>query len=356
MQIRSLIFSALLLIPELSLPQNIKVLVYEGRATGITGDISITQDNTGEFTLKKNGKIYNSRDGICYHTAEFPVKINSGIYTGTLLFSAQANVFRIINILDFEDYVSGVTACEISHTWPEEAIKAQALVARTYSWLKYQQNLKNQYHIKADDTDQVFRGSANLPGNIINFTRATAGKIICCRGKPVEAFFHSCCGGVTEEPENVWGGKKEQYPYLKKKTCSYCANSPVFAWKTAIALTELNAKFSSLSAELGGITGIRPLERSSSGRYAKILVLGKKGSREMQANFFRMSLGAKNLPSLFFSASSRGKTIVFSGKGYGHGIGLCQWGAHELAKRGWNYTGIIRFYFSGITIESVPKP
>ena len=116
-----------------------------------------------------------------------------------------------MNILDLDDYVSGVADKEISYTWPDEAIKAQAVIARTFAYSRYLENKKNRYHIGATDKDQVFKGIYKIHSNIKKNVFSVKDEILAYKGKPITAYFHSSCGGYTEEPQYVWN-TKERFP------------------------------------------------------------------------------------------------------------------------------------------------
>ncbi len=247
----------------------------------------------------------------------------------------------LINELPLEEYVKDVVAVEVSPDWDMEALKTQAVIARTYAVYQRRMNGDSQYHIVSSVLNQVYKGK-NSDARIGYAVSQTEGEILTFDGKPIEAFYHSTCGGRTEDPEEVFG---KSYPYLKSVESS-CDLSPYSSWERKIPMEDIEDAL--------GITDIKEISIKSftSTKRVKLLrVKTGKGTTSITAINLRKALGWSRLPSTNFTLVRHGRSITFEGKGYGHGVGLCQWGALNMARDGKKYREILSFFYPGAKIE-----
>ncbi|NLZ38078.1 MAG: stage II sporulation protein D [Firmicutes bacterium] len=270
--------------------------------------------------------------------------------------------------MPLEEYLVGVVAAEMPASFAVEALKAQAVVARTYTvnQMRLCGGRGCDRHPEADIcTDSTccqaweneksslakwHSDGANYYNKIRSAVRTTAGKVITYEGKLIEAVFHSTCGGHTENSEDVWTGA---LPYLRGVPCNYCADS---RWTetqhefTSAAFREAIVPYVSvLPVSAGGRPLLEAGVRSATGRLKSVLIAGEK----ISGRDFRTAL---KLPSTNVSWQITDKKIIFTAKGYGHGVGLCQYGANGLAKQNKIYTEIIQHYYTGVTITDIPSP
>ena len=261
-------------------------------------------------------------------------------YSGNIDVWKGTSGLYIINELPLEDYIKDVVVAEVSADWDIEALKAQAVVSRTYALYQKKANSGSVYHIASSVLNQVYRGN-NPDARVARAVDETRSEILTYRGLPIEAFYHSTCGGKTENPEDVFG---KSYPYLKSVE-STCDISPYSVWEKQIEPREIEK-----ALKLRGIRDIVIKSRTSSGRVKELRITTSSGSSSMSAPDFRKALGWSRLPSTNFSVQKDDGSFLFEGKGYGHGVGLCQWCALKMAREGKTYKEILSHFYPGATI------
>ena len=262
-------------------------------------------------------------------------------YTGNIDVWRGDGGLYLINELPIEDYVKDVVAAEVNPNWEMEALKTQAVISRTYAVYQKRMNGDSVYHIASSVLNQVYKG--NNPDVRVSYAVAeTCGEILTFDNRPIEAFYHSTCGGKTENPEEVFG---KSYPYLKSVE-SKCDMSPYSSWEKRIQFSEIEK-----ALDISGIKGISIDSYTSTGRVKKLDITDTSGMTTISATDFRKALGWSRLPSTNFKITIDGDLVIFAGKGYGHGVGLCQWGALQMAREGKNYKEILSFFYPGTTIQ-----
>ena len=277
------------------------------------------------------------------------ISVNRYALTGVIEIKRNARGrYRIINELDLEDYVRSVVGEEMGSKWPIEALKAQAVLARTYAMYRKSCRCAVDYDLCATVNSQVFTGGAKEKEGPALAARETEGKILTYDGAPIEAVYHSTCGGLTEDACNVWDAK---YPYLKSRECNYCKDSPYYKWKKRITIPELDESLVEAGYMINGLKSIKVLERSPSERIMKLRLIGESGSVVLKGVDFRKAVGYSKLPSTAFETHREGDNFVFLGKGSGHGVGLCQFGAKGMAEDGKSYQEILQYYYPGVTLS-----
>ncbi len=271
--------------------------------------------------------------------------INGHFYYGSLDVLKDKNGLYVINNLPFEEYIEGVVAAEIGREWETEALKAQAVISRTYATFYKNFNSGNSFHITSSILHQLYKGKNEDP-LITDAVKATVGEILTYHNLPIKSFFHSTCGGKTEYPEEVW---KESYPYLNSVDC-YGRNAPYDNWQRSFSLKEISDALG-----MGNIKEISIASYTSTGRVKMLLITGQDKSgdsiMEIEATELRRLMGYKELPSTQFSLERTGNDIIFTGKGFGHGVGLSQWGALEMARQGKNYREILAHFYPGTILK-----
>ncbi len=289
------------------------------------------------------------------------VVINAEKYALTGVIEIKKNpggLFRIINELGLEDYTRAVVGEEMGADWPLEALKAQAVLARTYAMYRKQNRcgrstgFEKDYDLCATVKSQMFDGDAVEKEGPALAARETRGEILTYDGAPIEAVYHSTCGGRTEDAYDVWGRK---YPYLVSIKCRYCADSPYRRWKKQIKISVLYSSLRRAGYMIDGLKAIQVLERSRSKRIKTLRIIGDSGSVAMKGTDFRKAVGYSEIPSTAFEAHKDGDSFVFIGKGSGHGVGLCQYGARGMALAGKNYREILRYYYPGTTLTKLSE-
>ncbi|MGB9715927.1 MAG: SpoIID/LytB domain-containing protein [Thermodesulfovibrionales bacterium] len=263
-------------------------------------------------------------------------------YSGNIEVWKGSRGLYLINELPIEDYVKEVVMSEVGPNWEMEALKAQAVLSRTYAIKQKRLNGDSLFHITSSVIHQVYKGN-NSDARVEYAVKETEGEILTYNGIPIEPFYHSTCGGITENPEEVFG---KGFPYLRPVE-SNCEISPYWTWSRKISLSEIEDALDIPCI----IKEIEIKSYTSTKRAKELEVVHCKGSITIKATDLRKALGWNRLPSTFFSISRDGDSILFEGKGYGHGVGLCQWSALQMAREGKNYKEILSFFFPGTTIE-----
>jgi stage II sporulation protein D len=251
----------------------------------------------------------------------------------------------VVNAVDLEDYVAAVVASEVPHSWPEEALRAQAVAARTFAVAqKVAQGKGARAHLGASVLDQVYKGAAHPAKSALQAARATAGEVLTYGAAPIAAYFSASCGGVSESPAAAF---KVDAPYLEGGTDDDVEEKP--AWKVRIPAAELAV---ALRPRVGqGAHAVEVVSRTGSGRAGSVRIETRSGAKTIAAIELRQLLGYTRLPSLLFDVEMEGDTAVFRGRGSGHGVGLCQYGARARALRGESYRRILAHYYPGAEIR-----
>ncbi len=277
-------------------------------------------------------------------------------YAGALALTpdpADAQALHLVNAAPLEAYVASVVAGEYGFD-DLEGSKAMAVVARTYA-LHDAEKYGPGYDLVDHVGSQVYGGTEAVTPVAREAAESTRGEILTHRGAPIEAVYSASSGGHTANNEDVWDAT-EVLPYLRGKRDPYDGASPHKSWRTTVARSEL---LSRLSARHGfDARGFTIEDRSRDGRVSTVKILGPGGrSALMQANAFRLFVNEQTsgygLRSTFFDAERRGDQYVFEGRGYGHGVGLSQYGAREMARQGYDYRDILSFYYTDVALETL---
>ena len=262
-----------------------------------------------------------------------------------------------------DEYLCNVVSAEMPATFEQEALKAQAIVARTYTIYKILNKKHDNADICDDSTccqawiskdDRLAKWEENQRESnwqkICSAVNETSGKIITYENKPIDAFFHSNSGGITEVPVNVWGGTG--YPYLQSVETSgentYTQYASEVTRSQEELINKLKEKYSDISIDFTNSEDIKILEYTESTRVKTV----KFGNHEISGVEARTLFGLK---STNFEISRDGNNIKFSVKGYGHGVGMSQTGADSMAKNGSRAEEIIKHFYTGVEITEVNK-
>jgi len=278
------------------------------------------------------------------------VTVNNLTVAGRVTIKRQNGRLMAINELPLEDYVKGVVPSEMSAAWHQEALKAQAMAARTYALYKIRQNGKKDFDVVASTKDQVYKGRAGADGPAGRAVDETRGQVLAFQDEPILAAFFSTAAGPTEDALNVWS---VDLPYLKGVECPFDMNSPYFQWRTDVWLPLLEQRLREEGFPVGVIAGLSPAFYTKAGRVSHVRILHSDGELHIKGEDLRRVLGYTVLSSTQFDFEVVGFQIQFTGRGAGHGVGLCQWGAKELAEKGYSAEAIVRYYYPGAEIRDI---
>ncbi|MEL6322470.1 MAG: SpoIID/LytB domain-containing protein [Cyanobacteria bacterium J06626_14] len=283
------------------------------------------------------------------------VAIGNKWYRGRTQVVAVDGGITAVNHIDLEEYLYSVVGAEAPTSWPLEALKSQAVAARTYAL--YQRQHRGNAIFDVGDTTawQVYKGLEEEASSTHAAVRGTAGQVLTHNGRLIEAVFHSSSGGHTENAEHVWSNPR---PYLQG-VADFDHSAPVFQWQEQFSADELQSRISGV----GRILSITPVELSPTGRILSMQVVGDANTRTLTGIEMRRSLGLRS--TLFTirpqmeqvasanSAASVPVAFAVDGRGFGHGVGMSQWGAYGMASRGYNYQQILGHYFQNTALAVI---
>ncbi len=280
------------------------------------------------------------------------IALNGVLYRGEVDVIKTDEGFNAVNRLDLEEYLKGVVPREVSHLWPFDAIKAQAIASRTFAVSQALLRRNKDYDVKFDTSSQVYGGRSSERLRTTRAVDKTRGEVLVFDGKVLPAYFHSCCGGHTEDAGKLWN---EDIKSLKGVKCSWCRLSPYFKWKSQFSEKIICEKLNANGYDVERIYGIKPGKRDRSGRLEDIKIRSRKKWIDIPISKFRSVVGRNKLKSSNFNVKKRGKSYVFKGRGWGHGVGMCQWGAFGLALKWWKAERILKYYYSGAKVVKLDK-
>jgi len=253
--------------------------------------------------------------------------------------------------MDIENYVMGVVAGEMKNDWPMEALKAQAILARTFV-LKFCQDKRSKY-AGADISTDVAEAQAYAPDSVNARVRQavdeTRGMALSWQGEFPNAWFHAHSGGMTELPSIALEYREGDPEYLKPAASEESEKAPdsVKNWTATFTRDQLAKACADAGVQVGAVESVGLGEKGESGRAKAILVNGKAVS----APSLRIQIGANKLKStLIDSVTVEGNDVTFKGRGFGHGVGLSQWGAYRMAEEGRTAQQILQKYFPSVGI------
>jgi stage II sporulation protein D len=355
-------------VPTVGADEMIRVLLMEGVKTvgiGGTAPCVIADGQTGavvgrlhpgqpvsvsvydRFLAVNSAPLRRSVIAIRPESAGF-VKVNEKPYRGTVTIKRTDNGINVINRVRLEEYLYGVVPKEMSPTWPIEALKAQAVAARTFALYHKEKSRDREYDVYASTSSQVYGGVAVENERATAAVNETRSRLLVHDGRLVLAYFHANSGGVTEDAENVWTA---QVPYLKSVRDNFSTRAPGTAWNLGVDFAGVAQSLIRQGIKIGTIYDITPTEVSPTGRVMKIAINHSGGVTTLKGNDFRIKYDPQRIKSTLFHIRNNGNGMTVSGSGYGHGVGMSQWGAREMASAGYNYDDILRFYYAGVEVK-----
>ncbi len=364
---------------------------------------------------------------------------NNTKYRGTLRIIQGNHGLNVINLLEMEDYLRGVLKMEVNPNWPFEALKAQAIISRTYAFRHMGRHSKDGYDLCNLPHCQVYRGVNAEDPLLDRAVKETRGLVVTFNGGIALTPFHSDSGGATADVRTVWG---RQIPYLKATKEPFDYVSPYSSWSTTLKTSDIQKALGNIGVNLGTVRDLEAVQHNPFGRVDMLKISGTRGTKTLSSHSFRMAIGSKTIKSTMFNIShgnssmnsSAGKQrtdinqqspaprlsfvdegspelsmeeerlmivltkqgffnaeqmidmllhpekrksylvnalnrepgkakntqrlpiasasdFILKGKGWGHGVGLSQWGAKSLAEKGWKNDQIISHYYPGTKIE-----
>lgn len=269
--------------------------------------------------------------------------INNRIFRGMInLIVEPKGKILVVNELGVEDYLRGVLCQEIAPWWPMDALKGQAIIARSYALYQKQFPKDKDFDLTSDIYSQVYGGKSSERWRTNRAVDLTRGEILTYQGKLFPTYYHATCGGHTEDASKLWN---VDLAPLKGVACPFCLHSPHYKWQAKISLQDISSKLILNGFKLQEISGIEIIGYDSSGRISGIEIKSQDKGFPISAKDFRQALGPNIIRSANFSSRIDSGAVHFEGFGWGHGVGLCQWGSEEMARKGSRYEQILKYYF-----------
>ncbi len=254
----------------------------------------------------------------------------------------------LLNVLPLDAYLYGVLSKEVSPAWAPASQQAQAIVSRTYVLMKLRP--QKPYDVSSGDADQNYGGieSETVEGRAA--VDATASTIVSYNALPAHVAYSSCCGGRTADAGDVWN---TPYPYLPSVVDTNCAVAPNFNWQVEVPMHAVEDALRREIAGCGNVHDVQLRVDAAGARPRSIAFVGDASTIETPMQSFRTAVGAGVVRSTFVRnavLSGGSASLALSGTGYGHGVGLCQWGARVLGQTGASAQDIVAFYFPGTSL------
>ncbi|WP_406242117.1 SpoIID/LytB domain-containing protein [Tissierella carlieri] len=365
----------------------------------------VNSQNNIVFTLPKDGSVLISQNTLDNQL----IKVEKDRYRDYIRLVSKNNEIFVINHVNLENYLYGVVPAEMPATFHIEALKAQAVASRSFALSNIKKHSAEGFNLCDTTHCQVYSGFEYERPSTNLAVDETKDIFAYYNGKVIEAIFHSTSSGFTEDSVNVWGG---DLPYLKSVEDSFSSESPYSIWNFSININELNNNLVSSGINIGDLQGIEVIDATSTGKVNKVKIIGAKGEKTIGGTEFRNLVGATKFKSSWFSikggnansSSSQvyvisgdtlkpqtidtskayiidgkekktvtrstvnraiGKDrvesigefypvssseIVIEGKGFGHGVGMSQFGAKKMAELGYDFEEILKYYYTGIDV------
>lgn len=350
-------------------PPRVRVQLARGQTLSgsITGSVAVRRDSGETLTVLDSGQSWSVKVGYLSSTLtageeSFALEDGKSIvftptrnevalahegsqYRGSLRVKRDDDNFTLVNVLPLDEYLFGVVRKEIAPGWPMETVKAQSVAARSFA-LSQLDGDTGTFDLRSSHLAQVYGGVKAETKRVRHAVKATRGEVLTYADQVVPAYFHANSGGYLETADSVWN--ETETPYIVAKPDTWSENTRHARWEATISLRRLRRALTGENyPEPAGDPGLRIESRLESGRSKTLSYrTGYNNRNELSANDLRMAIGPNKLKSTWIESIERsGSTLELSGRGWGHGIGMSQWGAHRMGKRGRSYRKILSFYY-----------
>lgn len=359
-----LLFALLIIVTLSAHALDIKILIAEAKNNinvKASGPFSIKDlGSSKRYNVKKSGSFKISREGktlqagtvksqtgfeLILTNQETSFSISNIPYNGVLIIKPASKGINIIEQTDIENYLYGVLPYEMSYSWPIEALKAQAVAARTYTMKSLESRLNKDFDLYSDVRSQMYKGSVKLYESIKQAVDSTKGEVLKYKNDLFYTYYHANCGGHTD----IVPWLKSSIKPLEGAKCGYDTKSISAHWKTTLTAATIN-NFLKTNKIKGTIKKVKIGKKFPSGRAQTLQIITTKEKTYVNCNTFRVAVGSTKFKSCFITDISN---FTFEGKGYGHGAGMCQDGAKGMASDGKTYKQILSRYYPDSDIKQI---
>lgn len=280
---------------------------------------------------------------------------SSGVYRDEILIYRNIKgSLDVISRLELDDYLKSVIPFEGNPKWALESLKAQAVVSRTFALTKMLARRNEEYDVSAGFMSQVYAGKQTESARTDQAVDATRGEVLLYKEKIFPAYFHSTCGGATTAADLVW--RVKPLAPLSGVECKFCQRSPHYKWEAIVTPAEIKQKLAKQEMPVQDVLGIRTDKIDRTGRAHKLVIQSTWAEKIVDADAFRVWIDPMRLKSnLITKISARDGAFVFKGKGWGHGVGMCQYGMKYLGELGYGYQAILGYYYPGAQVSKLKE-
>ncbi len=271
------------------------------------------------------------------------INVDGVNYRGQMEFISNGGTLTVVNHLGMEEYLCGVVPKETFASWPKEALMAQAICSRSYAIAKCDENYQKDFDLTSPG-DQLYGGASAEAPSTTKAVYDTAGSYLEYNGKTLLTFFHTCCGGATEDGEKIFTYVRT---YPSGVTSPYCKGCKHYEWQYSVSAADLAAKLKAAGYNSGSGAPLQITKRFKSGRVAEI----KIGSAVLTGEQLRKAVGYDVIKSTRFSVSLSGSLYTFKGNGWGHGVGMCQWCTKGMADSGIDHEKMLQHFYPGAKLR-----
>lgn len=341
---------------------------YHSAVTVSYGGEQYTYDSNSPELKEGSTVIEEQENGIQVQSIER--QCGNPVYSGSLEITKTDQGLILVNELPVETYLEAVLPSEMPSSYDAEALKAQAVCARTYAEKQIQNKKMEEYHADVDDSVnyQVYQNISPVESTT-RAVEATKGQVMYYDDQLIEAYYFSTSAGVTSTDE-VWGAA-EAAPYLKSVICSFDSEEPWSRWSVSIPWEKIEMQAAELGRLSSGLKGIEIFRKSENGTVTGLRIITEETSFELKNEYDirsflspegcvvterdgTESMGGKLLPSACFSMTvNTGSEVYLEGGGYGHGVGMSQTAANQMAEQGYDYREILHYFFQNIEIAEI---
>lgn len=276
---------------------------------------------------------------------------HTGVFReGVLLYKNSKGNLDVINELKLDDYLKGVLPFEGNPQWSYESLKAQAVASRTFALFKMIERRQEEYDVSSGMYSQVYAGRNIETERTNQAVEVTQGQILTYQNKIFLAYYHSTCGGATTAADLVW--RVKAIPPLDGVECRFCVNSPHYRWQATVTRKEIQSKLAKHGMPLHDVQSLQLDKVDRTGRAHAILIKSKWWQKDVDADAFRVWIDPMKLKSNLITrvTTNDAGDYVFKGRGWGHGVGLCQYGMKYLGELGYGYQEILSYYYPGAQV------
>lgn len=282
------------------------------------------------------------------------VMYNGREYDGDMLVLCSEKNIYLINSVDLEEYLFSVLRWEGWPGWPLEVNRVFAIKCRTYVVNKILKERQKKgikiFDILDDNRNQTYGGVPSGVDHLREALKDTYGVVMTYEGKPIEAMYDACCGGVV--PGLMSGVNFKGAPYLKREYgCPYCKKTKLYTWQKEYTLADFHKRLASEIGSKATILDVTVSKKDKAGVVQEVILKTKAKNYKFSGK--KMYNMLKDLRSFCFDVIKKGKKIIFKGRGYGHHLGVCQWGVRQMVRENWHYLDILEFYYPGVSFMNL---